>query len=120
MTAVWVPDVTSLNSGLLYYPFTSAAGSATIRGNGHDGVLPGTTWRDDGRPSGNRRLGSSYIDVSTEVNFAAWERSSHQPVVQTRLDPVDATGYGDKLLCKTDWYSDQHLRMLPGGLFASQ
>jgi uncharacterized repeat protein (TIGR02543 family) len=118
LTAVWAPDATSLSNGLqLYYPFTSAAEGATdASGNGHDGVLHGTTWQDDGRPSGSRRLGSgNYIDVGIEVNFAAWEQYSISLWFKRDLTPIDATGYGDKLLCKTDWYSDQHLRMLPGG-----
>lgn len=118
LTAVWVPDVTSLNSGLqLYYPFTSATEGATdASGNGHDGVLHGTTWQDDGRPAGSRLLGSgNYIDVGAEVNFAAWEQYSISLWFKRDLTPIDATGYGDKLLCKTDWYSDQHLRMIPGG-----
>ncbi len=118
LTAIWAADETSVNSGLqLYYPFTSEAGGSTdASGNGHNGVLHGTTWQDDGKPSGSRRLGSgSYIDIGTDVNFAAWNQYSISLWFKRDLTPIDASGYGDKLLCKTDWYSDQHLRMIPGG-----
>jgi uncharacterized repeat protein (TIGR02543 family) len=118
LTAVWAPDATFLNDGLqLYYPFTFAAeGAIDASGNGHNGVLHGSTWQDEGNPSGSRQLGSgSYIDIGTDVNFAAWERYSISLWFKRDLTPIDATGYGDKLLCKTDWYSDQHLRMIPGG-----
>jgi len=114
------PDRNELNiagSGLqLFYPFTSALEDATdASGNGHHGVLHGTTWQDDGNPPGSRRLGSgSYMDIGTGVNFAAWEQYSISLWFKRDLSPI-SDGYGDKLLCKTDWYSDQHLRMMPGG-----
>ncbi|MDD3546157.1 MAG: InlB B-repeat-containing protein [Kiritimatiellae bacterium] len=119
--AILDPERNELNtadSGLqLYYPFTLAAEGATdSSGNGHNGVLHGTTWQADGNPPGSRRLGSgSYIDIGTGVNFAAWEQFSISLWFKRDLTPIDSTGYGDKILCKTDWYSNQFLRMLPGG-----
>ena len=106
----------TLADGLqLYYPFSQAGdGALDASGNGRHGVLTGTSWASEGHPAGSRHLGSgSYINAGNAVNFASWTQYSISVWFRHDTSAGDATGYGDKLFCKTAFYSDQYIRMLP-------
>jgi uncharacterized repeat protein (TIGR02543 family) len=108
----------ALDHGLqLYYPFTAGGdGAQDASGNGHHGALHGTAWLNEGHQPGCRQFGTgSYIDAGNSVNFAAWEQYSISIWIKRDTSVGDTTGYGDKAICKTDWYSDQHLRMIRDG-----
>ncbi len=111
-------DSGALASGLqMYYAFADSSDLALdASGNGHDGVLHGTTWAEEGPRPGCRQFGTgNYIDAGSTVNFASWEQYSISVWFRRDTSIGDTTGYGDKLFCKTTWYNDEHLRVIPDG-----
>jgi hypothetical protein len=110
-----LPQSTLENGLQIYYPFAQAEdGALDASGNGRHGTLIGTSWCNEGHLAGSRHLGQgSYINAGNEVNFASWPQYSISLWFRHDLSPSDATGYGDKLFCKSALYSDQYIRMLP-------
>jgi hypothetical protein len=110
-----LPQSTLENGLQIYYPFAQAEdGALDASGNGRHGTLIGTSWCNEGHLAGSRHLGEgSYINAGNEVNFASWPQYSISLWFRHDLSPSDATGYGDKLLCKSTIHSDVYIRMLP-------
>lgn len=114
-------SIAALEDGLqLYYPFNTAAeGAKDYSGNNRDGVLYGSpVWAAEGVADGCRMLGSgNFIDAGRSLAFESWEQFSLSFwFMRDTSIPIDTTGYGDKLFCKSRGGSDFYISMLPGGV----
>lgn len=116
MAGVMSSSGETLLDGLrLYYPVTMANDSALdTDGCGRSGVLVGSVWTANGHPADSRHFGAgNYINAGNAVNFASWEQYTISTRFRHDVSAGDATGYGDKLFCKSAVDSDQWIRMLP-------
>ena len=106
-----------LASGLkLYYPFTTNDGATATdaSGNGQHGTVVNAKWRAAGPQGGYYYFdgNADYVNAGTGVNFPAWAQYSIS-VWLLNDGGGDNTGYGQKILDKTSFNHDAHIRLVP-------
>jgi hypothetical protein len=106
-----------INNGVLFFPFTSSESNSVTdeSGNGYNGKPSGCYWKESGPHGGCMVFDGfgDYIDVGPALNVPTWDQYSISVWFLHDGKGDFTAGYGHKIIDRTSYYHDWHLRVYP-------